>query len=227
MTTAMPQDKAGLFHLEDRHKHLPRGTGTFGMWLLIISLGMLFASSMVGYLIIRLVTLHAEVSPVTGQVVRQAGPALGTIHMPVGLWVSSLVLIASSFSIHLALRSIRLERQPAFRVSLAVTAALAVLFLVVQTPNLWSLLQAHSAYEAQLQHDATVSLLPYGLAMFLIILHALHLVGGMIPLGVVTHKAWRHQYDHESHNPVKYLAMYWHFLDIVWLCMFAGFLLIG
>ena len=197
------------------------------MWLLLISLGILFASSMVGYLIIRLASLDARVSPVSGEVIRQAGPALGAIAMPVGLWVSSLVMIASSFTVHLALRSIQHERQAAFRLGLAATAALAVMFLVIQAPNLWILLKAHALFENQLASDATVGLPPYGLALFLIILHAAHLIGGLIPLGVVTHKAWRNCYDHESHNPVKYLAMYWHFLDVVWLFLFTGFLLIG
>ncbi len=225
MTTATPQDKPSFF--EDRHTHLPHGTGTFGMWLLLIALGILFASSMLGYLIIRLLTLEAQTDPITGAVIRQAGPALGSITIPMGLWVSTLVILASSFTIHLALRSVQHERQAAFRLSLAVTAALAVMFLVVQVPSLWMLLGEHSGYRDQLAQDRTLGLQPYGMALFLIVVHAAHLIGGMIPLGVVTHFAYRDKYDHESHNPVKYLAMYWHFLDVVWLFLFAGFLLIG
>jgi len=190
-------------------------------------LGILFASSMVGYLVIRLVTLKPGLDPVTGTVVRQAGPALGTIQMPVGLWVSTVVILASSFSIHLALRAVRRERQAVFQRCLMVTVALAMMFLVVQVPSLWMLLQEHAAYRDQLREDATLGLLPYGMVFFLIIVHAAHLIGGMIPLGVITHNAWRSRYDHESHNPVKYLTMYWHFLDVVWLSLFAGLLLIG
>ena len=47
---------------------------------------------------------------------------------------------------------------------------------------------------------------------FLIIVHALHVVGGLVPLIVVTRNAHAGRYDHEYHGPVKRLAMYWHFL---------------
>jgi cytochrome c oxidase subunit III len=223
--TTPPPDKPGLF--QDRHTHLPPGTGTLGMWLFLISLGILFASSMVGYLVIRLTTLKPGFDPVTGEVVRQAGPALGTITMPPGLWVSTAVILASSFSIHLALRAVHRERQAVFQRCLVVTAALAVMFLVIQVPSLWAFLDEHRAYTDQAAQDRTIGLLPYGMVFFLIVVHAAHLLGGMIPLGIVTHHAWRSRYDHESHNPVRYLAMYWHFLDIVWLSLFAGLLLIG
>lgn len=223
--TTPPPAKHGFF--EDRHTHLPRGTGALGMWLFLITLSILFAASIVGYLVIRLTTLNAYTNPITGEVVRQAAPALGSIAVPPGLWVSTVVMLASSFTIHLAVRAIQQEKQEVFRRCLVVTAALAAMFLVIQTPSLWTLLNEHLAYQAQLREDATLGLLPYGMVFFLIVIHALHLVGGIIPLGVVTRNAFRHRYDHESYNGVKYVAMYWHFLDIVWLCLFAGFLLIG
>lgn len=224
MTTPPPAKHA---FFEDRHPHLPRGTGTLGMWLFLAALGILFAASMIGYLVIRLVTLKPYENPVTGVVVRQAGPALGSIAIPPGLWVSTAVMLASSFTMHLALRAIQQEKQEVFRRCLVATAALAAMFLVIQMPSLWALLNEHLAYREQLRGDTTLGLLPYGMVFFLIAIHAAHLVGGIIPLSVVTRHAWRRRYDHESHNPVKYLAMYWHFLDVVWVCLFAGFLLIG
>ncbi len=223
--TTPPPARHGFF--QDRHEHLPHGTGTLGMWLFLLTLGILFTGSMVGYLVIRLTTLNAYTNPVTGEVVRQAAPALGSIAVPAGLWVSTVVMLASSFTIHLALRAIQHEKQEVFRRCLVVTAALAAMFLVIQTPSLLELLNEHLAYREQLREDTTLGLSPYGMVFFLIVVHAAHLVGGIVPLGVVTRNALNHKYDHESHNGVKYVAMYWHFLDIVWLCLFAGFLLIG
>lgn len=223
----MPNPPAKLGFFEDRHSHLPRGTGMLGMWLFLITLSILFLASMIGYLVIRLTTLNAYTNPVTGEVVRQAGPALGSIAVPPGLWVSTIVMLASSFTIHLAVRAIQQEKQLVFRRCLVVTAALAAMFLVIQVPSLLALLNEHLAFQEQRRLDTTLGMLPYGMVFFLIVVHAAHLIGGIIPLGVVTHQAWQHKYDHESHNGVKYVAMYWHFLDIVWLCLFAGFLLIG
>ncbi len=222
--TTKPPDNPGFF--EDRHTHLPQGTGLFGMWLFLVALGILFASSLGAYMIIRLMTLNPVIDP-AGEVVRQAGPALGSIPMPLGLWVSTTVMLASSYTIHLALRAIQQERQVVFRRCLAVTAALAVMFLVIQTPSLMLLLNEHTAYREQLRDEATLGLMPYGMVFFMIVVHGAHLIGGMIPLGIVTHHAWRDRYDHESYNPIRYVAMYWHFLDVVWLCLFGGLLLIG
>jgi cytochrome c oxidase subunit III len=224
MTTPAP-DNPGFF--EDRHTRLPQGTGVLGMWLFLVALGILFATSLGAYLVIRLMTLKAVIDPMTGAVVRQAGPALGSIHIPSGLWISTAVMLMSSYTIHLALRAIQQERQEVFRRCLVATAALAALFLVIQVPSLMTLLGEHMDYRERLRDQANLGLMPYGLVFFLIVVHALHLLGGVIPLGVVTYHAWRNRYDHESHNPVRYVAMYWHFLDVVWLCLFFGLLLIG
>ena len=59
------------------------------------------------------------------------------------------------------------------------------------------------------------------------VIHALHLFGGILPLAVVTRNAHLGAYDHEAHAPVKYVTMYWHFLDVVWIAMFAVLLVTG
>jgi len=51
--------------------------------------------------------------------------------------------------------------------------------------------------------------------------HALHVIGGLVLLAVVTYKAFRGDYTSVYHPGVRYSAMYWHFLDAVWLIMFT------
>jgi cytochrome c oxidase subunit III len=136
-------------------------------------------------------------------------------------------------TIHWALRAVRQERMADLRRGLIATAVLAVVFLAVQTPSLIELLGEHQQYRTELREQtdsgqrASLALQPYGMVFFLIVVHAAHLIGGIIPLGVVTRNALRNRYDHESYNPVRYTAMYWHFLDAVWLTLFAMFLLVG
>ncbi|MEX0652881.1 MAG: cytochrome c oxidase subunit 3 [Phycisphaeraceae bacterium] len=218
-----------------RH-HVPPGTGTFGMTLFLLSLGILFSASMLLYVVFRLVT---------------PGPPLGSIALPAGLWVSTALILVSSYVIHRALQNVRHERQTRFRNALTVTLLLAVAFLVVQTPSMTALLRNHRQANAQYQQEQVAyedaldaqraqqppgtildtadlpdrPVLPlFGLVMFLILVHALHVLGGLIPLAVVTVKAHAGRYDHEHHGPVKYLTMYWHFLDGVWIVMFVLFL---
>jgi heme/copper-type cytochrome/quinol oxidase subunit 3 len=48
----------------------------------------------------------------------------------------------------------------------------------------------------------------------------MHVVGGIVMLLIVTARTFRGRYDHEHSTPVYNAALYWHFLDAVWLVMF-------
>ena len=194
--------------LAPRHHAVPAATGTLGLWLFLASLAMLFAGSMLAYLLIRTVPEDA--------------PPLGEAELPGGLWLSTAIIVASSFTLHAALQKLRRERQVAFRRLLLVTCVLALAFLVVQAPSLAALLAEHRVHLAD---DRLAQ--PAGLIFFLILVHAAHVVGGIVHMGIVTVQAHRHRYDHEHYRPVQHLAMYWHFLDIVWLVMFTTFLVAG
>ena len=51
------------------------------------------------------------------------------------------------------------------------------------------------------------------------------MLGGLVVLAVVTCKAFRGEYSSVYHPGVRYSVMYWHFLDVVWLILFAVLLL--
>jgi cytochrome c oxidase subunit 3 len=187
----------------DKGHRAPRGAGVLGMWLFLAALTMLFLASLVGYVVIRM---------------RRGG--IGTVTLPWGLWVSTALMLSGSVSIHLALRAVRRERQVRFRQMMVASLALACSFVAVQAPSMAVLLARHRPGTAMA--GAPVS--AYGLIFFLILVHALHVIGGIVPLAVVTGKALKHRYDHESHEPVRYLGMYWHFLDGVWVVMFGTLL---
>ncbi|MCZ6542722.1 MAG: cytochrome c oxidase subunit 3, partial [Planctomycetota bacterium] len=55
--------------------------------------------------------------------------------------------------------------------------------------------------------------------------HALHVIGGLIPLAAVTIRSFRNRYSSTDHAAVRYCAMYWHFLDGVWIVLFATLML--
>jgi len=198
-----------------RHQALPPGTGTFGMYLFLAALTMLFGASMLLYVLMRFGMFPPDSNP----------QPVGAPPWP--LWVSTLVILASSYTVHRALDNLRHERQQPFRNALVHTLLLAVMFLLVQAPSLGLLLTEHFDQLGQrASTNGQTGIQLYGLVFFLILVHALHLVGGLVPLGVVTYKAHQGRYDHEHFGPVKYLAMYWHFLDGVWVIMFAMFLVV-
>lgn len=183
----------------------PPGTHTVGMWLFLAALAMLFASSLLGYVIIRL----------------KGGPntTAGHVHMPAMLWGSTALVIGASFSLSAALAAVKRERQADFRRWLVTSLILGVAFVFVQLPALALIMADHHRFQ-----QAHVGI--YGLIFFLILVHALHVLGGLVALVRLFVRGRRNTYDHEHYQPVRYATMYWHFLDIVWLAMFGTFLLV-
>ena len=201
-----------------QHRHVvPPGTHALGMWLFLAMLAMLFIAGMLAYGIVRVTGTFEQTNPFTGEVIAPTAPPLHTIGLPLILWLSTGAILISSFTIHRALDNVVHERQDRFRQALLATLLLAVPFFLAQGAGLAMLLGRAEAGGSALQNAI----------VFLIIVHGLHVVGGLIPLAVVLRNAQRGRYDHEYYTPVKNLAMYWHFLDAVWMVMFATFLVLG
>ncbi|HOJ61667.1 MAG TPA: heme-copper oxidase subunit III [bacterium] len=180
------------------------GAGRLGMFFFIASLSMLFAASLIGYLAVRLP--------------QENWPPEDMPRLPAGLWFSTAVILLSSAAIQLALRRIRAGDTAGLRKWLWITNGLGYVFLISQTVN-WTQL-------ILLRVTASVNL--YAFTFFMLTgLHALHVLGGLIELGIVTRKAYRGIYTAAYHPGVEYSAIYWHFLDVVWIIMFALLVIAG
>ena len=174
------------------------GAGVLGMWVFLATLTVLFIASIVGYLVVRLRATD--------------WPPPGMPRLPAGLWLATLVLLAGSVTIHRALRSIRLGDRAALIRWLQATLALAVVFLSVQSWNWWGLIRLHLTAASNL----------YAFTFFMLTgLHAAHVIGGIALLAIVLVRSLRGRYGSDRHGGVTYAAMYWHFLDAIWLVLFA------
>ncbi|MEM9253770.1 MAG: cytochrome c oxidase subunit 3 [Planctomycetota bacterium] len=210
---------------DNRHPaHVGRKLGSFGMFLFLASLAILFAASMLGYLLISYFAhTPREVLGAGGQMI-PVESNVPDVHIPALLWASTLLILGSSITMHLAQRAVKRERQAAFRRYMLATLGLAVAFCALQVPALITLLNAHYASLPETRNAAAPVYALAGLVAFLIILHAAHVLGGILPLGYITRRAMNDAYDHEWHEPVNHLTSYWHFLDVVWIIMFTVFL---
>ena len=174
------------------------GAGVLGMWVFLATLTVLFLASIVGYLVVRLRATD--------------WPPPGMPRLPAGLWLATVVLVAGSVTIHRALRSIRLGDRAALIRWLQATLALAVVFLSVQSWNWWGLIRLHLTAASNL----------YAFTFFMLTgLHAAHVIGGIALLVIVLARSLRGRYGSDHHGGVTYAAMYWHFLDAIWLVLFA------
>jgi cytochrome c oxidase subunit 3 len=172
--------------------------GLFGMWLFLIALGVLFVATILGYLVVRVDNGDAFIP--------DEAPKL-----PGLLLASTGALILSSVTMQKALRAGR-SGDPRQGGLMLATLALAFAFLVAQG----------FAWRELLQQQLTVSDSLYGWTFYVLTgLHALHVLGGLPPMVITTVRASRAAYTPENHRGIAYCAMYWHFLDGVWLVLYA------
>jgi cytochrome c oxidase subunit 3 len=179
------------------------GAATLGMMLFLASLTVLFAASMAGFLAVR---LNAE-----------AWPPPGMPQLPHGLWIGTVLLLVSSGTIHWALKAAKTGQPGALQKGLALTTLLGVGFLLCQLVVWWRLVSL----------DLTAQTNLYGFSFYMLTaLHGLHVIGGLLPLSVTTWRARQGRYSPGEHTGVTLCAMYWHFLDVVWLVIFAFLLVV-
>jgi cytochrome c oxidase subunit 3 len=168
------------------------------MWVFLATLTVLFLAAIVGYLVVRLKATD--------------WPPPGMPRLPAGLWLATTVLLAGSVTIHLALRAIRDGQHTASTRWLAVTTALAFAFLSAQLWNWWGLIRVRVTAASNL----------YAFTFFMLTgLHAAHVIGGVVLLAVVLARSLRGRYGSGAYSGITYAAMYWHFLDAIWLLLFA------
>jgi cytochrome c oxidase subunit 3 len=66
----------------------------------------------------------------------------------------------------------------------------------------------------------------FGSTFFMITgFHGLHVSGGVIYLTIVALKVWRGDYERKGYEIVEIAGLYWHFVDLVWVFIFAFFYL--
>ena len=174
-----------------------------GAWLFLASLSVFFLACMLLYAIyvIARVVPDVEIQP---------------FYLPRSFTLTTINLIAISVLLHLALGAVRNERGTDFVRYVWLASILAFVFFIIQAPSLtWMMV------ELQKPGPAMQNL--YGLTFFLVVVHALHVVGGAVGLAFLIFGIRKQSYDHERHFPVRFCAYYWHFLDVVWILMMLSF----
>jgi len=175
-----------------------RKTTFVGMLMALASWTMLFASLFFAYAVLR---LKAPTWPPDGAApLPKLLPAFNTF-----------LMILSSFVLHRGVKAGSEQRRQLLR-SLAGTIGLGTLFLVLQLA-VWVPL-----WRSGFRIDSGIyGSIFYGLTVF----HALHVLAGLIALAVVALQARRGLVPSGRRNAVRMTAMFWHFVDVVWVLLFV------
>ena len=156
-----------------------------GMVLFVASEAMFFAAFFGGYF-----TIKANAPE---------WPPAGTPHLKIDIAsILTLILVISSITIQLSLRSIRSGSLRRSTVWLGVTIVLGICFLSLQLYDYYVMTGIHMA----------------------------HVIGGVVFLALVFGQSRRGRLSPTHHDPLAAGAIYWDFVDVVWLCLFTVFYLL-
>jgi heme/copper-type cytochrome/quinol oxidase subunit 3 len=124
----------------------------------------------------------------------------------------SICLFLSSATIHMAARSFRTGDRGGVSLWLALTLALGAIFLFGQTRE----------YLGLFAHGVTISTNLFGSTFFTLTgFHGLHVLIGLVALGALLGIAMSGRLDAIKPSGFESVAMYWHFVDAVWVVIFT------
>jgi len=203
-------------HFDDMAQQIE--ASTLGMWVFLVTEIMFFGGLFTAYLVYR----HAN----------PEGFAEASHHLNV-LWgtVNTLVLIISSLTMALAVRSAQISAPPKTQVTLiGATMLLGLAFLGIKAIEYSDKFKHHLVpgpnFHWEGKHPAAAEIF-YSLYFCMTGLHALHMIIGLGIMTVIGAMAWRRHFDGDYYTPVEVAGLYWHFVDIVWIFLFPLLYLIG
>jgi len=170
----------------------------FAMWSAIGSMIMMFGGFTSGYL------------------VRRAQGNWDIFDLPILFWISTVVILISSITMHLSVKSLQKEKIALHKSMVTITALLGITFGILQFFGFSQL------YNVNIKMSGN----PSGSFLFVIAgAHLLHVMGGVVALIVQYFKSARYNISKSyDTSGIEMVATFWHFVDILWLYLFVFFL---
>ncbi len=198
-----------------------------GMWIFLVTEIMFFGGLFMAYIVYR--TAYPDGWASSSQL----------LNVYLG-GANTLVLICSSVTMALAVRSAQVGSRRGQIVNLMLTMLFGTTFLVVKyfeyaekfhhglVPGaLWN-------PQHELADGTLVALaLPSGSQIFFSLyfimtgIHALHMVVGLALMAIILWMAWKGRFSPQYYGPIEVSGLYWHFVDIVWIFLFPLLYLLG
>jgi len=169
----------------------------FTLWVAIASIIMMFAGLTSAY------------------IVKGSMPGWVSVTMPKLFYISTAVMLLSSFTMQMAVKSFRERNMRLYRSYITATTILGATFVLMQ------IIAFKQLYAAGVKMEGSSA----GQFLYIIFgLHAIHVIGGVIALLVMFLRAFTAKYRSYSPVPVEVAATYWHFVDLLWVYLFVFFL---
>jgi cytochrome c oxidase subunit 3 len=203
--TGRPAWQAHFFHTADQQISAAK----FGMWLFLAQEILFFSGLFMAYIVYR--TLYPETWLEGADQLNKWMGATNTV-----------VLITSSFTMALGVRSAQLGKKGALQGYLLATILLACVFLVVKYFEYTHKFHLGIYPGEFYKYDGANGLMPtfFGIYYCLTGLHGIHVLVGIGVLIWVLIRAGRGDFTPEYHVAVENVGLYWHLVDLIWIFLF-------
>jgi cytochrome c oxidase subunit III len=185
-----------------------------GMWLFLFTEMLLFAGLFVVYTVYRFrnpTAFHLAA--------HELSVAVGTIN--------TIILLVSSATIAMSITAIQKKNKKLALLFLFITLLLGFAFLVNKYFEWGHHIKDHIyPGSAVLALRGQGDVLFYGLYFFMTGLHALHIIIGMVFIGVIARFIIRDKIDSGNYVLLENSGLYWHLVDLIWIFLFPLFYLI-
>lgn len=188
-----------------------------GMWIFLLTEILLFGGLFCAYAVFRawnpemFLNAHRELSQVLGA-------------------INTIVLITSSLTMALAIRSLQVNRSRQAILYLALTLTFAAIFLIIkyfEYSHKFHLGQLPGKYYTYTGLEGTNPHIFFSIYFAMTGLHGLHILIGMVVIAIMITKTANHAFTSEYYTPVEMTGLYWHLVDLIWIFLFPLLYLIG
>jgi cytochrome c oxidase subunit 3 len=204
----MPEPRPAFQYADLAQEH---DAATIGMWVFLATEVLFFGGLITAYAVYR------HMYPV--------GFAAAAGHTKILLGTSNTaVLLTSGLTMALGVEAAERGDGRAATGWLALSAALGVGFLGIKAYEYLGEIGEHLLPGAGFDFDPAyrnAAQLFYLLYFLLTGLHALHVALGVVAIAIVAAMAWRGSFSQQYATPVVLTGLYWGFVDVVWIFLYA------
>jgi cytochrome o ubiquinol oxidase subunit 3 len=177
---------------------------TLGFWIYLMTDCVLFAALFATYAVLHTSTF--------------GGPSGHTLFDPPFVLAETIILLTSSFTIGLAILSSRNSKKNATIIWLCVTFLLGASFLAMELTEFSSLVSDGNGWGRSAFLSAFFTLVGT---------HGLHITIGLLWMGVMIYRILSSNMKAIDIRRLALLSLFWHFLDVIWICIFTVVYMMG
>lgn len=188
------------------------------MWIFLVSDTFIFTCFLTSYMNIRASTTVAWPIPSEVFALTIGGESIPLVLIA----IMTFILITSSGTMAMAVNFGYRKDRKTTAILMMLTALLGVSFVGMQAFE-WTKLIVE---EGVRPWGNPMGAAQFGSTFFMITgFHGLHVAIGVIYLSTVAYKVWHGYYEEKGYEIVEITGLYWHFVDLVWVFIFAFFYL--